>query len=96
MTPHAPRDREVFIRFTHALGIGTQLAARFWAWAVLLQRSSRVRAGAAFHDAYKGILTDQHSALAASKTRAAEIRALRAAADDYVSRVDAIRTVGRP
>jgi hypothetical protein len=82
---HAPRDRSLFMRFTNALGIGSQLAARFWAWAVITQRSSRVRAGAAFHDAYKGILTDQHSALAANKDRAAEIRGLYVAADENVS-----------
>jgi hypothetical protein len=91
---HAPRDPETFMRFTKALGIGSQLASRFWAWAVIAQRSSRLRAGAAFHEAYTGILTDQHSALAANKNRAAEIRALRAAADDYVSVVSSIEAMG--
>jgi hypothetical protein len=95
VVPHAPRDRDQFMRFTSALEISPQLAARFWAWAVIAQRSSRMRAGVAFHDAYKGILTDQYAALAANKTRATEIRALRAAADDYASPVSAIRKVGR-
>ena len=92
---HAPQDRDTFMRFTQTLGIGPVMAARFWAWAVIAQRSSRVRAGAAFHDAYKGILTDRHSALAANKNRAAEIRALRAAADEYVSVVTATKTLGK-
>lgn len=96
VVPHAPRDRELFMRFTNALGIRPQMASRHWAWAVIAQRSSRVRAGAAFHDAYKGILTDEHAAFASKKERAAEIRALRAAADDYVSTVVEKTTIGGP
>jgi len=94
VVPHAPQDRDTFMRFTGALDISKPLASRFWAWAVLAQRSSKMRAGAAFHDAYKGILTDEHSALAANKDRAAEIRALRAAADEYVSTVAVTKTRG--
>lgn len=90
VVPHAPQDRLTFLRFTDALGISKQLANTFWAWAVIAQRSSRLKAGAAFHDAYKGILTDEHSAFAASKDRAGEIRKLRAIADEYVSTVTAI------
>jgi hypothetical protein len=95
VVPHAPQDRETFMRFTQALGISPELATRFWAWAVIAQRSSRLRAGAAFHDAYKGILTDEHSALAANRGRAAEILALRAAADEYVSAVASIKKRGQ-
>ena len=95
VVPHAPQDRETFMRFTNALGIGVELASRFWAWAVIAQRSSRLRAGAAFHDAYKGILTDEHSALAVNRERAAEIRALRTAAGEYVSAITSIKSVVR-
>jgi hypothetical protein len=96
VVPHAPQDRETFMRFTQTLGISGELASRFWAWAVIAQRSSRLRAGAAFHDAYKGILTDEHSALAANKERAAEIRALRTAAGEYVSPITSIKSMVRP
>lgn len=94
VVPHAPQDRETFMRFTAALGISEAMAARFWAWAVIAQRSSRVRAGAAFHDAYRGILTDQHAAFAANSNRAGEIRALRTTANEYVSQVVSKKTVG--
>ena len=32
VVPHAPQDRETFLRFTAALGIGTSLAENFWLW----------------------------------------------------------------
>ncbi|WP_226637910.1 hypothetical protein [Brevundimonas poindexterae] len=89
--PHAPQDEATFRRFTAALGIGPQMTARFWTWAVIAQRSSRVRAGSAFHDAYRGILTDVHAATAENKERARDIRALRAAAEEFVTRVAAVR-----
>src|SRR5690606_12242688 len=44
VVPHAPHDHATFIRFTGALGIGPRVAERFWAWAVIAQRSNRVRA----------------------------------------------------
>lgn len=94
VVPHAPHDHATFIRFTGALGIGPRVAERFWAWAVIAQRSNRVRAGAAFHDAYKGILTDPHAAVAANNERAADIRALRKVAEEYVATVEAIRPLG--
>lgn len=94
VVPHAPQDHATFIRFTGALGIGARLAEKFWAWAVIAQRSNRLRAGAAFHDAYKGILTDPHAALAANNERAADIRALRNVAEEYVTTVEAIRSAG--
>jgi len=93
VVPHAPRDKNTFLLFTSALGIGHVLAERFWAWAVIAQRSSRMRAGAAFHDAYRGILTDPHAVAAGNSERASDIRALRAAAEDYVSQVSSIEVL---
>ncbi len=89
VVPHAPRDKSTFLLFADALGIGQALAERFWAWAVIAQRSNRLRAGVAFHDAYKGILTDPHAVTAGNSERSADIRALRAAAEDFVSQVSA-------
>ena len=96
VVPHAPQDKDTFLRFTSALGISATLATHFWAWAVIAQRSSRMRAGAAFHDAYKGILTDEHAAMAQNKDRGAEIRALRLAAVDHVSQVVSIKDAVQP
>ena len=87
VVPHAPHDRETFLRFTAALGIGTKLAENFWRWAVVAQRSHRVRAGNVFHDAFRGILTDPHAALAENIKRGEEIRALRSMAEDHVATV---------
>ena len=87
VVPHAPQDRETFLRFTAALGIGAKLAENFWRWAVVAQRSHRVRAGNVFHDAFRGILTDPHAALAENIERGEEIRALRSMAEDYVATV---------
>ena len=87
VVPHAPQDRGTFLRFTDALGIGTKLAENFWRWAVVAQRSHRVRAGTVFHDAFRGILTDPHAALAEHVERGEEIRALRWMADDHVTTV---------
>lgn len=92
--PHAPQDEATFRRFTEALRIGPALTARFWKWAVIAQRSSRLRAGAAFHDAYRGILTDVHAVTAENRERAVDIRALRAAAEEFVTTVTDIRPGG--
>jgi hypothetical protein len=91
VVPHAPKDKPTFMRFTAALKIGPQTSERFWAWAVIAQRSNRLRAGAAFHDAYKGILTDPHGAIGDNAEREADIRALRAAALEHIATVSDIR-----
>lgn len=93
VVPHAPQDRDTFLRFTSALGIGDKLAQSFWLWAVVAQRSHRMRAGNLFYDAFRGILTDPHAALASNKGRSAEIRALRAMADEHVGTVAEIRSI---
>lgn len=87
VVPHAPQDRDTFMRFTEALGIGQKLADSFWLWAVVAQRSHRMRAGNVFHDAFRGILTDPHAALASNRDRSADIRALRAMAEEHVATV---------
>ena len=87
VVPHAPQDRETFLRFTAALGIGSNLAENFWLWAVVAQRSHRMRAGNLFHDAFRGILVDPHSANAENSGRSADIRALRTLAEQHVATV---------
>jgi hypothetical protein len=93
IVPHAPHDEETFMRFTTALGIGEKLARMFWRWAVVAQRSHRVRFGNAFHDAFRGILTDPHAALASNRDRSDEIRMLRAMAEEHVAVVDEVRSL---
>jgi hypothetical protein len=93
VVPHAPHDEDTFIRFTAALGIGEKLARTFWRWAVVAQRSHRVRYGNVFHDAFRGILTDPHAALANSRDRSDEIRTLRAMAEEHVAVVEEVRSV---
>lgn len=85
--PHAPHDQETFMRFTAALGIGARLAESFWLWAVVAQRSHRIRSGNVFHDAFRGILTDPHAALATNRNRSDDIRALRLMAEEHVATV---------
>lgn len=87
VVPHAPQERDTFMRFTTALGIGQKLAENFWLWAVVAQRSHRMRSGNVFHDAFRGILTDPHAALAGNSDRSADIRALRTMADEHVATV---------
>jgi hypothetical protein len=91
IVPHAPKDIETFLRFTGALGIAQRIAERFWAWAIIAQRASKAKAGYAFHEAYKGILTDPHSAVAANHSRSADIRRLRTLAEDFVGTVQKVR-----
>ncbi|MCY4259354.1 MAG: hypothetical protein OXC91_03725, partial [Rhodobacteraceae bacterium] len=74
VVPHAPQDLGTFLRFTNALGIGIKLAENFWRWAVVAQRSHRIRGGTVFHDAFRGILTDPHAALAEHLERGEDIR----------------------
>jgi hypothetical protein len=92
VVPHAPHDEETFMRFTTALGISERMARAFWRWAVVAQRSHRVRYGNVFHDAFRGILTDPHAAIASNRDRTDEIRTLRAMAEEYVAIVDEVRS----
>lgn len=94
VVPHAPQDRDTFLRFTAALGIGQRLAESFWRWAVVAQRSHRLRSAIVFHDAFRGILTDPHAALAENVDRTDEIRALRSMAEGHVATVAEIERVG--
>lgn len=96
VVPHAPQDRDTFMRFTDALGIGQKLAESFWLWAVVAQRSHRMRAGNVFHDAFLGILTDPYAALASNRDRSADIRALRAMAEEHVAIVADTRSIEAP
>ena len=93
VVPHAPQDRETFLRFTTALGIGTSLAENFWLWAVVAQRSHRMRAGNLFHDAFRGILVDPHSAIAENSDRSADIRSLRTLAEHHVATVAEVESL---
>lgn len=89
---HAPSDRETFMRFTGALGIGDRMASNFWRWAVVAQRSHRLRYGNVFHDAFRGILTDPHAAMASNRDRTDQIRLLRSMAEEHVAVVDNVRS----
>jgi hypothetical protein len=93
VVPHAPQDEVTFLRFAAALDIGEKLARTFWRWAVVAQRSHRLRYGNVFHDAFLGILTDPHAALASNRDRSVEIRTLRAMAEEHVAVVDDVRSL---
>lgn len=92
VVPHAPSDRETFMRFTKALEIGEGMASNFWRWAVVAQRSHRLRYGNVFHDAFRGILTDPHAAVASNRDRTDQIRLLRSMAEEHVAVVDSVRS----
>ena len=92
VVPHAPHEEQTFMRFTAALGISERMARTFWRWAVVAQRSHRVRYGNVFHDAFRGILTDPHGAMASNRDRTNEIRTLRAMAEEHVAVVDDVRS----
>jgi hypothetical protein len=84
VVPHAPRERPTFMAFMAALGVSESIAARFWTWAVIAQRASRLRAAISFHDAYRTILIDNYAAQSSNPERARDIRRLKAAAEDFV------------
>jgi hypothetical protein len=84
VVPHAPRDRTTFLAFMNALGVGEAIASCFWTWAVIAQRTSRLRAAINFHDAYRTILIDNYAAQSSNPDRARDIRHLKAAAEDFV------------
>lgn len=92
VVPHAPQDEATFMRFTAALEIGERMAANFWRWAVVAQRSHRVRFGNVFHDAFRGILTDPHAAMASNRDHTDQIRILRSMAEEHVAIVDKVRS----
>jgi len=85
--PHAPRDRVTYEAFMKALSITDVKSKHYWIWAVIAQRSSRLRAAISFHEAYRSILVDNYAAQGGDPKRAAEIRRLKAAAQDFVSQV---------
>ena len=88
VVPHAPRDRATFVAFMKALGVSETIASHFWVWAVIAQRTSRLRAAMSFHDAYRTILIDSYAAQSSNPERARDIRRLKAAAEDFVSVVE--------
>jgi hypothetical protein len=55
-----------------SLGVSDAIASRFWTWAVIAQRASRVRAAMSFHDAYRTILIDTYAAQSSSPERSRE------------------------
>jgi hypothetical protein len=87
VTPHAPRHWETFERFMTALGLPRVVAERYWHWAVIHTRSNRLSAALRLHDAYMGILIAPHAAEAENPKRLTDIRALRTAAEGFVSRI---------
>jgi hypothetical protein len=91
VVPHAPRDRVTFLAFMKALGVSETIASHFWIWAVIAQRTSRLRAAMSFHDAYRTILIDSYAAQSSNPERARDIRRLKAAAEDFVSVVETKR-----
>ena len=88
VVPHAPRDRATFLAFMKALEVSEAIAARYWTWAVIAQRSSRLRAAMSFHDAYRTILVDNYGAQSGNPEKAREIRQLKAAAENFVGTVE--------
>jgi hypothetical protein len=70
-----------------ALEVSEGTARRFWAWAVIAQRSVRQRVGAVLYDAYRSILVDPHGADASQLDRLAGVKAVRSAAEQFVATV---------
>ena len=87
VVPHAPRERDTFLRFMKALGVSEGMARRFWAWAVIEQRSVRQRVGSVLYDAYRSILVDPHGADASQLDRLSGVKAVRSAAEQFVATV---------
>ena len=89
VVPHAPRDVQTFIAFMRALSVSESIATRYWTWAVIAQRASRMRAAISFHEAYRSILVETYGAISDNPDRARDVRRLRAAAENFVSVVSA-------
>jgi hypothetical protein len=85
VVPQAPRDITTFLAFMGALSVSETVARRYWTWAVIAQRTSRMRAAISFHDAYRSILVDSYAAQSDNPDRARDIRRLKAAAENFVS-----------
>jgi hypothetical protein len=77
-----------FLAFMKALGVSEAIASRFWTWAVIAQRASRLRAALNFYDAYRTILIDNYAAQSSNPERARDIRRLKVAAEDFVAIVE--------
>jgi hypothetical protein len=88
VVPHAPRDWGTFLAFMTALNVSQSIASRFWTWAVIAQRVSRLKAAISFHDAYRAILTDNYAAQSRNPERARDIARLKRAAEDFVAVVE--------
>lgn len=95
VVPRAPHDHATFLRFTRALGINDLKAEEYWKWAIIATRSHRLKAAHRLYDAYTGILISPHSAQAENPKRVEDIRALRAAAERYITKITAKITVKR-
>ena len=90
--PHAPQDFPTFRRFmVSALGVSASTAERYWAWAVIAQRSVRLKLGLALYDAYRGILVNPYAAQTANFDRRAEVKSVLAAAESFVALVQSTR-----
>lgn len=85
VVPHAPQKLETFLPFMAALSVNEAVAKRYWTWAVIAQRASRMRAANTFHDAYRSILVDGYAAQSDNPKRAHDVRQLRAAAENFIS-----------
>lgn len=89
VVPHAPRDFHTFMAFMKALSVSESIAGRYWTWAVIAQRASRMRAAINFHEAYRSILVETYGAISDNPDRVSGVRRLRAAAEGFVSAVSA-------
>jgi hypothetical protein len=87
VVPHAPLDFPTFMAFMASLSISEAIARRYWTWAVIAQRTNRLKAGMSIRDAYRGILVDQYAVQSDNPARARDVRQLRAAAENFVGTV---------
>lgn len=87
VVPHAPLDLPTFVAFMSALSVSEAMARRYWIWAVIAQRSNRMRAGQSIRDAYRAILVDNYAAQSDNPERIRDVKQLRAAAENFVAAV---------
>lgn len=92
--PHAPRELPTYLAFMRVLGVSEAVAQRYWSWAVVAQRSLKVRAALRYHEAYRTILVSPYAAEADNPERARDIRRIRTAAEEFVGRVVRKQTSG--
>lgn len=93
VVPRAPIDFPTFEGFMKALGLTGKIVERYWTWAVVAQRSHKLKAGMGMRDAFRGILVDTYSAQSDNPTRLQELRLLRAAAENFVGVIRKIETI---